>query len=96
MERHNENLEMRFDCLAQVDEDDIDELAAGGSTSKQDNEVDKILTLCTWWQQLCTRYGSWLELPPVLLRKQIVGVCASWCLQHYASKTVLCTLQNYL
>ena len=53
MERHNENLEMRFDCLARTDEDDIDlpflshELDAGGSTSPQVNDVDQILTLCT-------------------------------------------------
>ena len=41
------------DCLAQADEEDVDlwisshELAAGGSTSQQDNEIDHNLTLCT-------------------------------------------------
>ena len=53
MEWHSENLKLTFDCLAQADEDDIDlwilwhELAAGGSTSQQDNKVDQILMLCT-------------------------------------------------
>ena len=53
MERQNENLEMRLDCLAQVDEEDIDlrisqhELAAEGSKSQYDNEIGQCLTLCT-------------------------------------------------
>ena len=40
MKRHNENLEMRFDCLAQADEDDIDlrilshELDAGDKSAR--------------------------------------------------------------
>ena len=46
MERQNENREMRFDCLARADKDDI-ELDAGGSTSQQGNEVDQIVVLCT-------------------------------------------------
>ena len=68
MERHNENLETRFDCFARADKDDIDlwiswhELDTGGSTSQQDNEVDQILTLCTWWERSCTRYGSRLTV----------------------------------
>ena len=58
IERHNENVEMRFDCLAQADEDDIDlrisyhALNASASTSQQDNEIDQILKLCTWWEQI--------------------------------------------
>ena len=44
MERHNENLEMRFERLSPADIDDINlqisqhKFVAGGSTSQQDNE----------------------------------------------------------
>ena len=52
MVRHNENFEMRFDCSARANKDDIDrrisyhELAAVASITQQHNEVDQILALC--------------------------------------------------
>ena len=63
-EWYNENLEMKFDCLARADKDDIDlripqhELVdAGESTSQQDNEVrfvrdesDLVLDTVANWQ----------------------------------------------
>ena len=51
MERLNENLEMRFDCLARIDEDDVDlrislhEPAATRSTNSL--QVDQVVTKIT-------------------------------------------------